>query len=77
MNVERHNNWRDFAIERWPDKPYSWIQMTLGEKMKSVLDLMMEEKDSTDDLIRILKKLPRRDVIYDLHQMYPDDHRLR
>ena len=73
MNLDNQNNWEYFATEIWPDITTTKIEVFRKEgEMKAVLIEWGTKSDATtDDLLKTLKRIKRRDVLSELATEYP------
>jgi hypothetical protein len=73
MNLVDHpNNWLAFATEVWPNNNKAQLEIKLkGGKMEKILEIWASEKGKTSDLVQILVKLKRNDVLAELKKEFP------
>ena len=73
MNVKLDNNWKLFAAEVWPKYSEMDIRSYFEEsgKMAAILAKWGEEGATTSQLLQILKRIERNDVIQFLEDKYP------
>jgi hypothetical protein len=76
MNLDGYADWRSFVTAKWPDIKTSEMKLIeVKGKMDHVLDRMIKENDTTDELLHILKSIKRFDLMEELKEEFPDDKR--
>lgn len=69
MNLENQNDWSVFAAEIWTDIHITKMKFFQGGgKMKAVLEKWGSEGATTIQLLQILNKIQRMDVIFLLQE---------
>jgi hypothetical protein len=73
MNIEVDNNWKQFATEVWPTYREMDIKSRFEErgKMDAIMLKWGKKGATTSQLIQILVKIGRNDVVSSLEEKYP------
>jgi hypothetical protein len=71
MDLDQSNNWTSLVTEVWPLCTARDIKIKFKGGMEKVLETWGSEGGKVEDLLHILMKLKRKDVLHELQTVYP------